>query len=99
MADNAIVIDGLSKFYGAKKAVNKLSFSVRKGGFFGLLGPNGAGKSTTLNILSQLVHPDSGSITVQGFDYYTQPFESKQSLGIVPQEFNFNILNLLLKLF
>jgi len=91
MSEHAIIIEGLSKSYGSKKALNNLSFCVRKVVFFGLLGPNGAGKSTTLNILSQLVQPDLGSVSVQGFDYYTQPFESKQSLGIVPQEFNFNI--------
>lgn len=93
VSTHAVLLERVSKTYAQKKtpAVNELSFSVRQGSFFGLLGPNGAGKSTTLQILSHLVRPDSGVIRVNGWDYYKNPFESKCSVGIVPQEFNFNL--------
>ena len=95
MRDYAIIVDRVSKTYASKPtpAVDELSFSVPSGSFFGLLGPNGAGKSTTLQILSHLVRPDSGTIQIQGWDYFTQPFEAKSSIGIVPQEFNFDIFD------
>jgi len=95
MIDTAVILDRVCKAYASRPtpAVDELSFAVRKGSFFGLLGPNGAGKSTTLNILSHLVRPDRGFIQINGWDYYTQAFQAKQSLGIVPQEFNFNIFD------
>lgn len=95
MDDYAVILDRVSKQYVSRPtpAIDELSFSVRKGSFFGLLGPNGSGKSTTLNILSHLIRPDRGLIQIQGWDYATQSFQAKQSLGIVPQEFNFNIFD------
>lgn len=69
---HAIEVKGLKKFYYSKsgivKALDGVSFSIRKGEFFGLLGPNGAGKSTTINILSGLLLKDSGSIRILGKD-------------------------------
>ncbi len=95
MNDYSIIMDRVCKTYSnnPKPAVDELSFSVRKGSFFAILGPNGAGKSTTLQILSHLVRPDRGVIKIQGWDYFTQAFEAKSSIGIVPQEFNFNIFD------
>lgn len=93
MAEPAVLINNLEKTYHGrvKKAVDGLNLRIEQGDFFGLLGPNGAGKSTTLNILSQLILKDKGQISVMGFDLDTHPFEVKNSLGIVPQEFNFNM--------
>jgi ABC-2 type transport system ATP-binding protein len=91
----AIQIDCLTKRYPhkTKNAGDQLSFSVHQGECFGLLGPNGAGKSTTLNLISQLIHKDSGRILIHGIDTDTDAFHTKRSLGIVPQEFNFPIFD------
>lgn len=93
MPNHAVVIKSLEKTYPGRtiKAVDGLNLTIDQGDFFGLLGPNGAGKSTTLNILSQLVMKDKGQISVIGYDLDTHPFEVKNALGIVPQEFNFNV--------
>jgi len=73
------------------QALKGVSFSVNKGDFFALLGPNGAGKSTLISILTSLVIKDSGKINVAGFDLDTQLSKAKNCIGVVPQEFNFNI--------
>ena len=65
---NAIEIDDLVKRFGDVTAVDGLSLEIREGEIFGLLGPNGAGKSTTINILSGLIEPTSGSAIVSGYD-------------------------------
>src|SRR5580765_516480 len=65
MADTIIVRD-LTKRYGDVAAVDGLSFTVRRGEFFGILGPNGAGKTTTLEIIEGMRRPDSGSVLVLG---------------------------------
>jgi len=59
--------------------------------FFALLGPNGAGKSTAIGIICSLVNKTSGQVNIQGHDLNTSPYEAKQYLGVVPQEFNFNV--------
>ncbi len=65
---NYIEVNGLSKSYGKFKAVDNISFSVKKGEIFGLLGPNGAGKTTTIDMVSGILTKDSGDITVLGRD-------------------------------
>ncbi len=81
----------MSKKYGnGFEALKGIDLSVEQGDFFALLGPNGAGKSTTLGILSGLVQKTSGSAQVMGHDVNESPFLARQSLGVVPQEFNFN---------
>ena len=88
----AIEIKNLIKIYsGGMKAVDNISLTVNQGEFFGLLGPNGAGKSTTIGILSSLINKTSGSISICGHNLETDLTTAKQCLGIVPQEFNFNI--------
>jgi ABC-2 type transport system ATP-binding protein len=82
----AINIKNLVKRYEDVTAVNDLSFSVEKGEIFGLLGPNGAGKSTTINILSGLLEPTSGSATVLGFDVQRESAKVKERIGVCPQE-------------
>ncbi|TCS40114.1 ABC transporter ATP-binding protein [Reinekea marinisedimentorum] len=87
----ALEISGLTKIYdNGFQALNGIDLNVASGDFFALLGPNGAGKSTTLGIVSSLVNKTEGSVKVNGFDLDTQREQVKRSLGVVPQEFNFN---------
>jgi len=76
----------LQKKFGNQTAVNGLSLSVKPGEFYSLLGPNGAGKSTTIHILSALLFPDSGSVTIKGTSTTDDSLKIKKILGIVPQE-------------
>lgn len=87
----ALEISDLTKTYdGGFKALKGIDLNVEQGDFFALLGPNGAGKSTTLGIVSSLVNKTSGKVTVNGYDIEKQREQVKRSLGVVPQEFNFN---------
>lgn len=81
-----IKIRNLSKHFGDVKALKNMNLSVQPGEFFGLLGPNGAGKTTTVNILSTLLQPDEGSVTLNGLDLLSDPRGAKRLLGVVPQE-------------
>ncbi len=77
-----LVLEEVSRSFGGKKAVDRLSLTVPEGSIVGLLGPNGAGKSTTLKMIAGLVAPDSGSITIDG-----QPVERMRELiAYVPDE-------------
>ncbi|WP_372742498.1 ABC transporter ATP-binding protein [Neptunomonas sp.] len=88
----ALSIKDLRKVYGNKfEALKGISFDVQQGDFFALLGPNGAGKSTTLGIVSSLVNKTSGQVEIFGFDLEKDQAAAKRSLGVVPQEFNFNM--------
>jgi len=88
----ALSIKNLSKIYpNGKKALNDISFDVEEGDFFALLGPNGAGKSTTIGIVSSLVNKTSGNIKIFDYDLSHDPVNAKSLIGLVPQEFNFNI--------
>lgn len=85
-------IQNLSKTYAnGVTALRQVSFDVQAGDFFALLGPNGAGKSTTIGIITSLVNKSSGDVFVGGYNIETQPTLAKQLIGLVPQEFNFNI--------
>lgn len=87
----ALVIDSLRKTYkGGVEAVKGISLKVKAGDFFALLGPNGAGKSTTIGIICSLVQKSSGKVKVFEHDIDTQLELAKMSIGLVPQEFNFN---------
>ncbi|CAE6914580.1 MULTISPECIES: ABC transporter ATP-binding protein [Pseudomonas] len=87
----ALSIRQLTKTYGnGFQALHGLDLDVAEGDFFALLGPNGAGKSTTIGILSTLVNKTSGSVKIFGNDLDTNPAQLKRSIGVVPQEFNFN---------
>ena len=68
MTDNIIEIDSLNKRYGSLKAVNDLSFKVKRGELFAFLGVNGAGKSTTINIMCGQLSKDSGKVMIDGRD-------------------------------
>lgn len=88
----AISIRGLTKQYSnGFQALKGIDLEVKAGDFFALLGPNGAGKSTTIGIISSLVNKTSGSVSVFGTDIDVNFPKAKRDIGIVPQEFNFNI--------
>jgi ABC-2 type transport system ATP-binding protein len=79
-----IVVDQVSKYYGAHRAVADLSFEIAAGECVGLLGLNGAGKSTTLRLLACLSLPTSGSIRVRGLDVVENPHEIRKLIGYLP---------------
>lgn len=88
----ALEISNLSKVYrGNVVALDGVSFSISEGSFFALLGPNGAGKSTTIGIITSLVNKSSGQVRVFGLDLDHDRTRIKQLIGVVPQEFNFNV--------
>lgn len=92
MKDIAISIKSLKKSYdNGVKALKKIDLDINKGEIFGLLGANGAGKSTLINILTTLSNKSQGKIEIMGMDFESNLSESKTHLGVVPQEFNFNI--------
>ncbi len=80
-----ITVEDLEYQYGKNKAVNGISFKVKKGEIFSFLGPNGAGKTTTINVLTTLLPIQKGKISISGFDLRTQPDEIRKSIGIVFQ--------------
>lgn len=87
-ADTVIAVNDLKKSYGQVKAVNGISFSVKKSEIFGMLGPNGAGKSTTIEMLVGLRERESGEINVLGFDPQKKPEEIKRRIGVQLQTVN-----------
>lgn len=96
---DALVISDLKKTYaGGVEALKGVSLRVADGDFFALLGPNGAGKSTTIGILTGLVKKSSGTVSVYGHDLDSEPSALKACLGVVPQEFNFNIFEAVLNI-
>ncbi|MDA4124747.1 MAG: ATP-binding cassette domain-containing protein [Thaumarchaeota archaeon] len=83
-----IKVEGLTKSFGENvKAVDGVSFDVNEGEIYGFLGPNGAGKSTTINMLTTLIPPTSGTATVCGFDLHKDANEVRRSVGVVPQDY------------
>ncbi|MBE7056279.1 MAG: ABC transporter ATP-binding protein [Ruminococcaceae bacterium] len=80
-----IDIQNLTKKFGNIKALNDVSFQVKKGEVLGFLGPNGAGKSTTMNILTGYIPPTSGSVKVDGHDVLEEPMEVKKRIGYLPE--------------
>ena len=92
---NVLIVKNLNKIYSKKgskstNALKNLNLEVKEGEIFGLLGPNGAGKSTFINILGGSVIKTSGEVNVWGFNLDKNPRQVKASIGIVPQEVNFD---------
>src|SRR5580698_5808097 len=80
-----IKVEGLTKRYARKVAVDNISFEVEKGQIVGFLGPNGAGKTTTMRVLTCFLPPTSGSAQVAGFDVQDQAMEVKRRIGYLPE--------------
>jgi ABC-2 type transport system ATP-binding protein len=76
----------LSKRFGEIQAVDRVSFEVGPGEIYGLLGPNGAGKTTTISLVCGLLRPDSGTVFVNGSNFWSDPRAARQIMGVVPQE-------------
>jgi ABC-2 type transport system ATP-binding protein len=82
-----ITVDGLTKIYGTRTALDHVSFEVPKGEIFGFVGPNGAGKTTTLRILAALLEPTSGRAMIDGADVIEHPDQVHDRLGYMPDFF------------
>ena len=80
-----IVVENLTKVYGARVAVDNVNFNIAKGEIVGFLGPNGAGKSTTMRMLTGFLSPTAGRVTIGGHDMAENPIEAKQLLGYLPE--------------
>ena len=89
--ENCIKVTNLKKQYGKDKplVINDVSFAVKYGTVFGFLGPNGAGKTTTLKILTSLLNPSSGNVTIFGKELFKKQSEIKQKIGVVSQNPSF----------
>ncbi|MBU6446875.1 MAG: ABC transporter ATP-binding protein, partial [Verrucomicrobia bacterium] len=86
--DEVVIANNLVKQFGSFRAVDNISFSVKRGEIFGLLGPNGAGKSTTFKMLSGLLTPTSGSAKINGIDVKSSPTLAREQLGYMAQKFS-----------
>jgi ABC-2 type transport system ATP-binding protein len=80
-----IQVENLTKAFGTKLAVDKVSFNVERGEVLGFLGPNGAGKSTTMRMITGYIPPTAGRATVCGFDIGEQAIEAKRRIGYLPE--------------
>jgi ABC-2 type transport system ATP-binding protein len=80
-----IKVENLSKTFGPKVAVNRVSFTVERGEVLGFLGPNGAGKSTTMRMITGFIPPSEGKITVGRYDMIEDPIPAKRLLGYLPE--------------
>ncbi len=80
-----IKVRNLKKLFGAKTAVNGVSFTVEKGEVLGFLGPNGAGKSTTMRMITGFIPPSAGEVSVGGFNMLENPIPAKRLIGYLPE--------------
>src|SRR5205085_1796305 len=80
-----IKVENLTKTFGPKVAVNRVSFSVERGEVLGFLGPNGAGKSTSMRMITGFIPPTEGKVTVGGFDMLENPIPAKSLIGYLPE--------------
>jgi ABC-2 type transport system ATP-binding protein len=83
---SCIDVNHISKSYGSVHAVDDLNLSVKSGQVFGFLGPNGAGKSTTIKLLTTLIPPSSGSLSILGVDAIAEPLKIRHKIGVVLQQ-------------
>jgi ABC-2 type transport system ATP-binding protein len=88
--DPTIDVEGLSKTFGSKRAVDEVSFSVEKGQVFGFLGPNGAGKTTTIKMLTTLIPFTSGRAQILGHDLKSEGKKIRGKIGVVQQQDSFD---------
>lgn len=86
MSEDAIVAEGLTKVFRDKTAVDRLSFTVKRGRFFGFLGPNGAGKSTTIKMLTGLLRPSSGDAVIEGVRVSQDLLGVKGLIGVLTED-------------
>ena len=80
-----IELRNLVKYFGSRKVVDDISFSVEKGEILGFLGPNGAGKSTTMRMVTGFIPPSSGTAVIGGSDIRTDPIAARRKIGYLPE--------------
>lgn len=85
-SDAIVRVNGITKRYGRTVALDGIDLEIRPNELFALLGPNGAGKTTLIHILCTILAPDSGTVTLAGFDVVRQPRKAREHLGVVFQE-------------
>jgi len=83
---SCITTNSLSKTYGSVKAVDEIELNVKSGQIFGFLGPNGAGKSTTIKLLTTLIPPTDGKLSILGIDAVKKPLQVRNKIGVVLQQ-------------
>ena len=81
----SIKVEGVTKVYGSQKALDNVSFEVKKGEIVGFLGPNGAGKSTMMKIVSCFIPPTQGKVSVGGFDIVEDSMKVREMVGYLPE--------------
>ncbi len=86
MTEEFVIAQDIYKSFNDHKAVDGVSFTIHKGEIFGLLGPNGAGKTTAIRILSTVLRPDSGNVTIGGYSISTDADAVRSLIGVCPQE-------------
>ena len=84
--ETLVSVKNVSRYYAENKAVDNISFDVKRGEVLGLLGPNGAGKSTTMQMITGNLAPSNGQIIINGFDILDEPKEAKNHLGYLPEQ-------------
>jgi ABC-2 type transport system ATP-binding protein len=80
----ALSVRGLTKSFDGKVAVDGIDLDVQAGAFYGIVGPNGAGKTTTLSMITGLLRPNAGAVTVNGADVWRDPVVAKRAMGVLP---------------
>lgn len=85
LAEALVEVDGLTKHYGPIRAVDGISFTVRRGDILGFLGPNGAGKTTAMRLITGFLTPDGGSVKVAGHDIATESLLARHKVGYLPE--------------
>src|SRR3989475_12984946 len=88
--DQVVRVDELSRHFGDKIAVDRVSFDVDRSEAFGFLGPNGAGKTTTIKMLTTLLQPTSGRAKILGHDLRTEGRKIRERIGVVQQQDSFD---------
>ncbi len=80
-----IDVQDLTKDYGSRRAISGITFKVERGEVLGFLGPNGAGKTTTMRIITGFMPPTSGTVTIAGYDVFSQSLEARRHVGYLPE--------------
>lgn len=81
----SISVQQLTKVYGSQRAIDEISFDVKKGEILGFLGPNGAGKTTTMKIITCFMPPSGGTVSLNQYNIYDHPVEIRRSIGYLPE--------------